>query len=173
MRPSAAAVTAVALAAGLGGCGSPGRSATASPTTSLPDSIGHQSCAAASHQVELVVQPSASKAYDICVGFRGARISAAAVLARSGVQIATRTYRSGPMLCQVEHIPARYSSCLPVGRRYWAVFTERLGGSWLPATDGLTTTLYPDDELGLRYDSTDGLSVPPAADPAPGVSPPG
>lgn len=119
-----------------------------------------------------MIEPATSRIYEICVGFRAASISAASVLARSRVQFATQPSLSGPSLCQVAHIPVHYSTCLPTGAMFWAIFAKVQGGPWLSATEGLGTTLFSGDELGLRYDSTNGSAEPPGSQPSPGVSAP-
>jgi hypothetical protein len=85
------------------------------------------------------------------------------VLQASGLEYATQGYGSlGQAVCQVDEEPAAYSTCLPSGGSYWALFTSRAGGAWQAGDVGISSLDFANgDAEGLRYDPETG------PDPAP------
>ena len=122
-------------------------------------------CTAATypHHVALVVELGDGQSVGRCVGFNASSISGEGVLRASGLEYATQGYGSlGQAVCQVDEEPAAYSTCLPSGGSYWALFVSRAGGAWQPADVGISSLEFASgDAEGLRYDPDAG------PDPAP------
>jgi hypothetical protein len=122
-------------------------------------------CTAATypHHVALVVELGDGEQVGRCVGFNASSISGEEVLQASGLEYATQDYGSlGQAVCQVDEEPAAYSTCLPSGGSYWALFTSRAGGAWQAGDVGISSLDFANgDAEGLRYDPETG------PDPAP------
>ncbi|MDE3086898.1 MAG: hypothetical protein KGJ77_09045 [Acidobacteriota bacterium] len=164
--PAARAATgALALAGmgfGLGACSSTGGSAGAGASSS----DGSCSGVSGAHHARVVVEPSAGTVVAHCVGFAPSTISATTLLHDSGVELGTQDFGGslGLGICQVDHVPAHYSQCLPSNADYWAVFVSSDGKPWVSPSTGVSqVTLHPGDSLGLRYDSPQGDPAPPPA----------
>lgn len=167
LRSSRFGPAAVLLSAGavLGACGrSSGSVATGGQARSGP------SCAGAAHRAEVVVEPSAGRVVSRCVGFSAATIPATTLLHQSGIEVGTQQYASlGEAICQADHVPAHYSSCLPSGAPYWAVFVSHGNGSWESPPKGISSiSLSNGEALGLRYDPPQGNPAPPTVAPTVG-----
>lgn len=150
--------------------------ATASTTKATAPTTA---CSVASrqHEVAVVVESStpaaaggqsSGAAVIRCLGLaKGTTMSALALLARAGIETATQHYSFGPAICQVDHVPAHYTKCLPSGAPYWALFVAPPSGAWAAATTGIGGIHVPaGGSLGLRYDPPTGTA------PAPTVAPP-
>lgn len=162
-RLVAGAAVLLGLGIGLAACSSNGTSTGASASSG---SNGSCSGVAGAHHARVVVEPSSGDVVTHCVGFDSATISAPALLAKSGFELGTQNYGGslGLALCQVDHVPAHYSACLPSGADYWAVFVSSGGKAWTNPPVGVSQiTIHPGDTLGLRYDSPQGDPAPPPA----------
>ena len=89
-------------------------------------------------------------------------LPALSLLAKSHVELGTQTYSFGVAICQVDHVPAHYSQCLPSGQDYWALFVSSGGTPWTSPSAGVSDiTVQPGDSPGLRYDPPTGTAAPP------------
>lgn len=161
-RRAAGIAGAVALAAGLSACSSSAASGSAAGSGSGAGATVSCSGVAGAHHARVVVESAPGKVTSRCVGFSSATISAATLLSKSRTELGTQQYSFGLAICQVDHVPAHYSQCLPSGADYWALFTSTDGKAWADASTGVTQiTLQPGDSLGLAYDSPQGNPAPP------------
>ncbi|MGH9068871.1 MAG: hypothetical protein ACRD0J_15480, partial [Acidimicrobiales bacterium] len=141
------------------------------PAASGAAAVGDHACtgsgAGGGHRATLVVQPSAGTVVQRCVPFTGSTVKALALLRASHVEMATQSYPSlGAALCQVDHVPAHYASCLPKGKPYWALFVSKGGQAWSSPPKGISSvSVGPGDAVGLRYDSPTGTPTPPSVPP--------
>jgi hypothetical protein len=124
--------------------------------------------AASAHHVGIVVEHGNGTVIRQCVGFSTATVTALAVLEASGIEYAVESYGGlGDAVCQIDHEPAQYSSCLPATGSFWVFFIARGGGAWANSAQGISNATVSDgDDVGFRYDPLSG------SDPAP-VSPAG
>jgi len=131
--------------------------------------------AASSHRVGLVVQHGDGQVIRRCIGFDGSTISAVAVLQASGLEIGLDTYGSlGAAVCQIDHEPAGYTTCLPASGSYWVLFISHAGGAWATSTTGASSTYVGGgDDIGFRFDPLGGPDPPPptAAGTCPAIAP--
>ena len=143
---------AVGAVAALSACGS-----------STPSAPGAAACSSNPNHVTVVVQSSASNTVQRCVGFSGANISGISALTKSGIEVGTQTYSFGVGICQLDNIPAHYSTCLPANQPYWALFTAQAGKAWVSPSTGVSDiTLSNGDYLGFRYDPQTGTAAAPS-----------
>jgi hypothetical protein len=166
---------AVALPVLAGGLGVASNVAGAGPAAPL--------CAqaASTHRVALVVEHGNGAVIRACVGFTASTISALAVLQSSGFEIGTESYGSlGVGICQIDHEPAQYTTCLPASGSYWVLFISHAGGAWATSSKGASNANVADrDAVGFRYDPLAGADPPPpspagtcpVATPSPGPTP--
>jgi hypothetical protein len=147
------------LAIGLGATSAAARVGPAAPLCAQAASANH---------VGIVVEHGNGTVIRQCVGFSTATITALGVLEASGIEYAVESYGGlGEAVCQIDHEPAQYSSCLPSTGSFWVFFISHGGGAWANSAQGISnTTLSDGDDVGFRYDPLSG------ADPAP-VSPAG
>lgn len=119
--------------------------------------------AASSHRVGLVVEHGDGRVIRICVGFNASTITALAVLQSSGLEIGTESYGSlGTAICQIDHEPAQYTTCLPATGSYWVLFLSHAGGAWTTSSRGASSATVGDgDGVGFRYDPQAGADPPP------------
>lgn len=124
----------------------------------------------AAHRLEVVVEPAGGPAIARCVGFKGQTLSGLDALKASRIEYATETTSFGVAVCQLDSIPAHYSTCFPPGGSYWAMFYAARGSGWTVPKVGIQgITLHPGDSLGWRYDpQSQNPANPPAR--APGGS---
>jgi hypothetical protein len=124
-------------------------------------------CTAATYSshATLLVEHGDGGVVGLCIGFDGTSITGEEILQASGLEYATAGYGSlGDAVCQIDDEPAAYSSCLPSGGSYWALFVSRAGGSWQTASSGiLALTFANGDAEGFRYDPQSGADPPPAS----------
>ncbi|MGD0448390.1 MAG: hypothetical protein ABSB36_07200 [Candidatus Dormibacteria bacterium] len=124
-------------------------------------------CTAATYgsHVTLVVEHGDGSVIGLCIGFDGSSITGEQILQASGVHYAVAGFGSlGDAVCQIDDEPTAYSSCLPSSGSYWVVFVSRGGGSWQPASSGISTlTLASGDAEGFRYDPQSGADPPPTS----------
>lgn len=168
-RAQAAAALVIAGSLGAAGCGSSSQPAANRSTTTpaatgstRPAATGRCAGAGESQRAAVVVQPAAGQVVERCVSFRGTSIGAASALAKSGIEEGVQRYSFGLAVCQLDGVPAHYSSCLPSGRPYWALFVSRQGRPWTSASAGLSdVTLSDGDAVGFRYDPPQGTPSPP------------
>jgi hypothetical protein len=122
-------------------------------------------CRAASYSghVTLMVEHGDGQVIGLCIGFDGGSITGEQILQASGLEYAAQSYGSlGDAVCQIDGEPTAYSSCLPGGGSYWALFVARGGGSWQEASSGISSeTFTSGDAEGFRYDPQDGPDPPP------------
>lgn len=145
-------------------CGTSSPSAT---TSTHADVSGSCAGVPGAHHARLVVEPSPGKLVQRCVGFAGSRIPALTLLADGHVELGTQKYSFGVAICQVDHVPAHYSQCLPSGQDYWALFLSTDGHRWTSPSAGVSDIKVPaGGSLGLRYDPPTG-SPPPPPPPSP------
>lgn len=146
-------------------CGSGGPSSA--PPNTAPSTAASGSCTGVpgSHHARLVVEPSPGKVVARCIGFSGSSLPALTLLHKSHVEVGTQTFSFGVAVCQVDHVPAHYSQCLPSGQDYWALFLSTDGHHWTSPSVGVSdVSVPPGGSVGLRYDSPTGK---PAAPPRP------
>ena len=153
------ALLVVAAGAAVAACGtsspSPTASAGGAPSGSCAGGAG-------AHHARLVVEASSGKPVQRCVGFAGTAIPALKLLADSHVEIGTQKFSFGVAICQVDHVPAHYSQCLPSGQDYWALFLSTNGRRWTSPSVGVSDITVPaGGSLGLRYDPPTGTPPPP------------
>lgn len=119
--------------------------------------------AGATHRVALVVEHGDTAVIRICVGFTGSTVRALTVLQSSGLEIGTESYGSlGTAICQIDHEPAQYTTCLPAGGSYWVLFLSHAGGAWATSSQGASNAMVADgDGVGFRYDPQAGADPPP------------
>jgi hypothetical protein len=134
--------------------------------------------AASAHRVALVVEHGdGPPAIRVCVGFAASTVTALVVLQSSGLEIGTESYGSlGTAVCQIDHEPAQYTTCLPASGSYWVLFISHAGGAWTTSSQGVSSaTVANGDAVGFRYDPLAGADPPPpspvGACPAPTPSP--
>jgi hypothetical protein len=142
------------------GLGTASAAARAGPVTPL--------CvqAASAHHVGIVVEHGDGRVVRQCVGFATATITALAVLQESGIEEATQSYGGslGEAVCQIDHEPVSYTSCLPMSGSYWVLFISRGGGAWGNSAQGVSNTTMSDgDDVGFRYDPLAGADPPPVS----------
>lgn len=149
-------------------------SAPGAPRTTVPSTRTALSCTPAagaepSGRAAVVVEPSASVVVVRCLPVSSLGLAALSALHAVKVSVGTQRYSFGLGICQVDDVPAHYSSCLPAGQPFWALFVAQRGGPWVTASTGISgITLKPGDSLGLRYDPPTGKPQPPSvAPPAP------
>lgn len=102
------------------------------------------------------------------MGFAVTKVGAVAAVKDSGVEVRFKDYgqKLGVAPCQVCHVPAHYTTCLPAGKPYWAIFVSRAGKSWTEPQVGLSSiTLHPGDSVGLRYGPPKGKPAAPLVPP--------
>jgi hypothetical protein len=143
-------------------------------------------CAQASytHHVGLVVEHGDGRVIKLCIGFDSPTLTALAVLQASGLETGLDSYGGlGTAVCQIDHEPIGYTTCLPASGSYWALFIANSGGAWTAAEKGASSTaVAPGDDVGFRYDPQAGADPPPpsptgtcpvvtAATPVPSVRP--
>ncbi len=157
------------LAVGLGLAASACGGATETPPapTTTATATASLSCATvAGTRVAVVVEPAAGDVISRCFGVGAGGVPAVAALQKAGVEVGTQKYSFGLGVCQVDHVPAHYVSCLPSGKPYWALFVAHGSGGWLTASTGISDiTLKAGDSLGLRYDSPKGNAAAPSVPP--------
>jgi len=120
--------------------------------------------AASSHRVALVVEHGDGQVIRRCIGFDGSTISAVALLQASGLEIGLESYGSlGDGVCQIDHEPAGYTTCLPASGSYWVLFISHARGAWAISTKGASSTYAGGgDDIGFRFDPVGGPDPPPA-----------
>jgi hypothetical protein len=151
------------LAVGLGATSSVARIGPAAPICGQ---------AASAHRVGLVVEHGNGQVIRRCIGFNGSTITAVAVLQASGLELGLDTYGSlGAAVCQIDHEPAGYTSCLPASGSYWVLFISHAAGAWTTSATGASSTdVSGGDDVGFRFDPLGGADPPPPA--AAGTCPP-
>jgi hypothetical protein len=119
--------------------------------------------AGATHRVALVVEHGDGRVLRICVGFAASTITALTVLQSSGLETGTESYGSlGTAICQIDHEPAQYTTCLPATGSYWVLFLSHAGGAWTTSSRGASSAMVVDgDGVGFRYDPLAGADPPP------------
>ncbi|MGH2513255.1 MAG: hypothetical protein ACRDGQ_11270 [Candidatus Limnocylindrales bacterium] len=122
----------------------------------------------------LVVQHGDGSSVARCVAFSGPSLTGEAVLSASGLSYATIPYGFGKAVCQVDGEPATFpASCWTTTSRFWTLFVAERGGSWFPATLGVSVQVFHDgDSEGLRYEPQDGPIAPTASGNCPTATPP-
>jgi hypothetical protein len=157
------ALVAPLLAVGLGATSSVARTGPAAPI------CAH---AASAHRVGLVVEHGNGQVIRRCIGFDGSTITAVTVLQASGLEIGLDTYGSlGAAVCQIDHEPAGYTTCLPASGSYWVLFISHAGGAWITSATGASSTnVGGGDDVGFRFDPLGGADPPPPT--AAGTCPP-
>lgn len=122
----------------------------------------------------LVVQHGDGSSVVRCVAFSGPSLTGEAVLSASGLSYATIPYGFGKAVCQVDGEPATFpASCWTTTSRFWTLFIAERGGSWFPATLGVSVQVFRDgDSEGLRYEPQDGPIAPTASGTCPTATPP-
>jgi hypothetical protein len=148
---------AVALPLLAGGLGAASTVAGAGPAAPLCAQAG------ATHRVALVVEHGDGRVIRICVGFTASTVTALTVLQSSGLEIGIESYGSlGTAICQIDHEPAQYTTCLPTTGSYWVLFLSRAGGAWTTSSRGASSATVTDgDGVGFRYDPQAGADPPP------------
>lgn len=128
--------------------------------------------AAYTHRVGLVVEHGNGQVIRRCIGFDSPTITALAVLQASGLELGLDTYGSlGTAICQIDHEPIGYTTCLPASGSYWVLFVSHPGGAWTPSDRGASSVAVGSgDDVGFRYDPQSGADPPPAS--AAGTCPP-
>jgi hypothetical protein len=121
--------------------------------------------AASSHHVGIVVEHGNGTVVRQCVGFATATITALGVLEASGIEYAAESYGGlGEAVCQIDHEPAQYSSCLPSSGSFWVFFISRGGAAWANSAQGISNATVADgDDVGFRYDPLSGADPAPAS----------
>ncbi|MGH8989392.1 MAG: hypothetical protein ACRDXC_12505 [Acidimicrobiales bacterium] len=143
------------------------RAVSISATTSASKAAGSCAGVRGPHHARVVVEPAAGKEVARCVGFGGKSIAALALLQESRIEIGTQKFSFGVAICQVDHVPAHYTQCLPSGQDYWALFVSKSGQKWTSPSVGVSDIrVFPGGSLGLRYDSPKGTPPPPRPTPA-------
>ncbi|MGH9122541.1 MAG: hypothetical protein ACRDYC_11475 [Acidimicrobiales bacterium] len=144
-----------------------GAVAALSACGSTPSAPGAAACSSNPDHVTVVVQSSSSHTVQRCVGFSGAGINALAALRSSGIEMGTQTYSFGTSICQLDNVPAHYSTCLPSNAPYWALFDAQPGKTkWASPIVGVSdVTLTNGAALGFRYDPQTGTAAPPSVAP--------
>jgi hypothetical protein len=100
-----------------------------------------------------------------CAGFSQSSVDALTVMRHGGLEFATQTSSFGTEICQVDHIPASYSQCLPQSAPYWADWIWS-GGRWQMAQAAPEKTLLSAHEaLGWVYTPQTGSPAPPPSPP--------
>jgi hypothetical protein len=151
------------LTAAACGSSSPSTSASKSPAAK-PAAAQSGSCTGVpgTHHARLVVEPSPGKVLARCVGFSGKSLPALELLKKSGIQFGTQKFSFGVAICQVDHVPAHYTQCLPSGQDYWALFVSTNGRTWTSPSVGVSEIdVPPGGSIGLRYDPPTGTPPPP------------
>jgi hypothetical protein len=137
--------------------------------------------AASTYRVALVVEHGDGQVIRICVGVASSPVKALVVLQSSGLEIGTESYGSlGTAVCQIDHEPPQYTTCLPASGSYWVLFISHAGGGWTTSSQGVSSAPVADgDAVGFRYDPQAGADPPPpspagtcpVATPSPGPTP--
>lgn len=157
-RVPAAAVLILAAGAAVAACGSSGSSQAATTAAASGSCTG----VPGAHHARLVVETAPGKVVQRCVGFAGPKVAALTLIADSHVETGMQKYSFGQAICQVDHVPAHYSQCLPSGQDYWALFLSTDGHHWTSPSTGVSDVSVPaGGSLGLRYDSPKGTPAPP------------
>jgi hypothetical protein len=119
--------------------------------------------AGATRRVALVVEHGDGGLVRICVGFTAPTVTALTVLQSSGLEIGTESYGSlGTAICQIDHEPLQYTTCLPATGSYWVLFLSHAGGAWTTSSHGASSATVADgDGVGFRYDPQAGADPPP------------
>jgi hypothetical protein len=142
------------LAIGIGATGATSHAGPALPICAQAASL---------HRVGIVVEHGNGQVVRQCVGFGTTTITALEALEASGIEYATESYGAlGAAICQIDHEPARYTTCLPSSGSYWVLFVSRAGGAWTASGQGVSSaTLADGDAAGFRYDPLAGADPPP------------
>lgn len=121
--------------------------------------------AAYTHRVGLVVEHGDGQVIRRCIGFDSPTITALAVLQASGLELGLDTYGSlGTAVCQIDHEPIGYTTCLPASGSYWILFVSHSGGAWTPSDRGASSAAVGSGgDVGFRYDTQGGADPPPAS----------
>jgi hypothetical protein len=137
--------------------------------------------AGSTHRVALVVEHGDGRVIRVCIGFATSPVKALTVLQSSGLEIGTESYGSlGTAICQIDHEPVQYTTCLPASGSYWVLFLSHAGGAWTASSQGVSSAPVADgDAVGFRYDPQAGADPPPpspagtcpVATPSPGPTP--
>jgi hypothetical protein len=146
------------------GSGSPSGTPSRSSTGTKPAAALAGSCTGVpgAHHARLVVETSPGKVVARCVGFAAKSIPALKLLEKSGIQFGTQKFSFGVAICQVDHVPAHYTQCLPSGQDYWALFLSKNGRTWTTPSVGVSEITVPSGgSIGLRYDPPTGSPPPP------------
>jgi hypothetical protein len=140
---------------------------TAGAASGILPGAGLCVAAAQAGHVSLVVEHGDGRTVSRCVSFSGRSVTGEQILQASGLEYATQSYGSlGDAVCEVDHEPAAYTSCLPSSGNYWVLFVSRSGGAWQEAAKGISqTTFSSGDAAGLRYDPETGADPPPTGSP--------
>lgn len=150
------------LIAGVGAAACGTNTPSASGSASTTATSGSCTGVPGAHHARLVVETNKSKVVKRCVGFSGADVPALKLLNKSRIELGTQQFSFGVAICQVDHIPAHYTQCLPSGQDYWALFVSKNGRTWTSPSVGVSDiTVPPGGSIGLRYDSPNGTPAPP------------
>lgn len=149
------AVVVPLLAIGLGAASAAARTGPVTPLCAQ---------AAAANHVGIVIEHDTTVKHQ-CVSFTSTTILALTVLQDSGFEYATQLYGGiGEAVCQIDNVPAQYTSCLPSSGSYWVFFVADASGTWTSAAHGVSVTSLSDgDYVGFRYDPLGGANPPPVA----------
>jgi hypothetical protein len=146
----------LSFAAGCGG----GAAGTAAPPAAA-------SCVGTgTHKAYVVVEHGDGKTLDRCVKFDGSTATGDAVMNTSGIKLSTQDFSFGKGVCAIDGEPAQYTQCFDPAKPYWALWSEKAGGSWEQAQVGYTQLQLADgDAIGWRY--TQPTEASPSPPPAP------
>lgn len=154
MLRTAVLVLAAVLAAACGGAG------PASGSNGNPCNVGGK------HHVYVEALDGGKVIARGCDGFDAAGADALTVMTHSGIEFATQKYSFGTGICQVAHVPAHYSQCLPQNQPYWADWIWK-NGAWQMAQDAPEHITLADKEvLAWVYTPQSGSPAPPPPPPA-------
>lgn len=160
------AAAAVAAAAGLllSGCGD-----SAAPAAGSSPAGSSASCSKSGkpHRAYVVVQHLDGRSLTRCVEFAGEQISGDELMKKSGVPFVAQRFSFGDAVCAIDGEPKGYSTCLPQGAPYWALWISSGARAYRQAELGYTQVrLGPGEALGWRYTSpTDANPLPPPPPP--------
>ena len=134
-------------------------------TSNQPAAVTTPACvnASAPNKAHVVVEHQSGTTVDRCVGFTTAKANGADLMTASGIDFKTQHFSFGDAACAIDSEPASYSTCLPQGAPYWALWTSTGGGPWVMAQTGFAAVLVANgDALGWRYTpSTETNPSPP------------
>jgi hypothetical protein len=148
------------LVLGVVACGGGSASTSQSPRPAKPCDIG------GSVHVYVEVVKDGHVVTSGCAGVNQASVDALTVMQHSGLQFATQKFSFGTAVCQIDHIPAAYSQCLPQNAPYWADWTWN-GSAWAMVQTGPEQVKLSNHQaLGWVYTSPTATPAPPPPPPA-------